>query len=95
MQCHLYLGGTLSRARPAPLPPLKLQLSPLTHKTTVFCTGDKRPISLIADKGTITRDSLQMTLIQMPSLKNGFLFETFFIGNPLALKSDGSILQIF
>ena len=56
------------------------------------CTGDKRPISLIADKGTIKRDSLQMTLIRTPSLKNGFLFETFFIGNPLALRSDGIYL---
>ena len=56
------------------------------------CTGEPRPISLIADKGTIKRDSLQLTLIRTPSLKNGFLFEKKFIGNSVAMKGDGSYI---
>ena len=56
------------------------------------CTGEPRPISLIADKGTIKRDSLQLTLIRTLSLKNGFLFEKIFISNSVAMKGDGSYI---
>ena len=53
------------------------------------CTGKLRPIAVMADKGTIKHDSLQLTLIKTLSLKKGVLFERFFVDNPEVTDGDG------
>ena len=46
------------------------------------CTDELRPLNITADKGTIKHDCSQVTMIRTPSLKNGHLFERFFVANP-------------
>ena len=53
------------------------------------CTGQPLPITILADKGTIKHDTLQLTLIQTLCLKKGVLFERFFIGNPEVVNHGG------
>ena len=46
------------------------------------CTDELRPFNLTADKGTIKHDCNQVTMIRTPALKNGHIFEKFFIAHP-------------
>ena len=46
-------------------------------------------IAILADKGTIKHDTLQLTLIRILCLKKGVLFERFFIGNPEVVNHGG------
>ena len=45
----------------------------------VPCTDFPRPVTLLADKGTIKHDTSQVTLIKTICLKKGILFATFFV----------------
>ena len=53
------------------------------------CTGELRPLNLAADKGTVKHDCNQVTMIRTVALKNGHLFERFFIGHPDVLSHKG------
>jgi len=57
------------------------------------CTGEVRPVTILADKGTINHDTLQLTMIKTLCLKKGVLFERFFIDNPDVVKNDGLSLS--
>ena len=56
------------------------------------CIGRKRPVSRILDKGTIKHDSTQLIDIRTPCLRNGVLFENFFIDNPNVVDNSGFAL---
>ena len=44
----------------------------------------------MADKGTLKHDSTQVNMIQTVSLKNGYLFEKFFLDNPEIVNHKGN-----
>lgn len=56
------------------------------------CTGRQRAITLLLDKGTIKHDTTQLTLLRTPCLRNGVLFESFFVGNPNVVNNCGLAL---
>ena len=53
------------------------------------CTDVLRPINLMADKGTIKHDCNQITMIRTLALKNGCLFERFFLTHPEVRSHKG------
>ena len=56
------------------------------------CTGRTKPVALMLDKGTLKHDTSQLIDIRTPCLKNGVLFENFFIDNPIVFNNSGFAL---
>ena len=54
------------------------------------CTDQLRPLNITADKGTIKHDCNQVTMIRTPALKNGHLFESFFLAHPEVNSHKGN-----
>ena len=53
------------------------------------CTGQVRPINIMADKGTVKHDCKQITMIRTLAIQNGCLFERFFLDHPEVLCHKG------
>ena len=53
------------------------------------CSDELRPLNITADKGTIKHDCNQVTMIRTPAIKNGHLFERFFLGHPEVKSHKG------
>ena len=49
-------------------------------------------LSFLLDKGTIKHNTSQLTLRRAPCLRNGVLFEKFFIGSPIVTNNSGLAL---
>ena len=67
---------------------LQLRLQPYLNNP-LACTGWLRPVSLTLEKRTIKHDTRQLIDIRTPCLRNGVLFEKFFVGNPNVKDNSG------
>ena len=71
---------------------LKQRLQHLLNKP-LPCTGELRPLNITADKGTLKHDCNQVTMIRTPILKNGVLFQRFFLSFPEVHSHKGDAVS--